>query len=197
MRRILSIIISALALLAPASSFGATPLQTAMQRAEAFWKGPPSCGYPTVRLGEALGDGILGGTYYTSCLIELPARDWTTERQIAAKWPELCRVLTHEYGHLELGPSYFAAVNPADPAHSPSERNIMFYSSGTWTFPSTCFPMTFKFADGSALRWQMRTHTLELWTRGRRRGWLEAESNSGPSIFMERPSEARSVSAAR
>jgi hypothetical protein len=58
---------------------------------------------------------------FASCTITFDgARDWRD-------FPELtCVIYVHEFGHLVLGPTYFAAVNPTDPAHSPDPGNIMY-----------------------------------------------------------------------
>lgn len=37
-----------------------------------------------------------------------------------------CHVYVHEFGHLLLGFTYFALVNPDDPAHSPDPMNVMY-----------------------------------------------------------------------
>lgn len=49
---------------------------------------------------------------------------------------EYCRTIVHEWGHLVLGYSYFADVNPSDPAHSPDPQSIM-YASPT-VVPAQC-----------------------------------------------------------
>lgn len=41
-------------------------------------------------------------------------------------WPSFCTAVAHEWGHLILGPTYFAAANPTDPGHSPDPRNLMY-----------------------------------------------------------------------
>jgi hypothetical protein len=104
-----------------AESLHATPAQLASAEhvASVYWHGNPACGAPVVTY-EPMADTHAGEAEYGSCRIMLnPAHDW---RDFPAL---LCVVLAHEWGHLVLGPDYFAAVNPSDPAHSPDPRNIM------------------------------------------------------------------------
>jgi hypothetical protein len=49
---------------------------------------------------------------------------------------EVCRAMTHEWGHLVLGENYFAATNPAEPWHSPEPDNIMYRTATV--IPSAC-----------------------------------------------------------
>jgi hypothetical protein len=92
-----------------------TPAQDRHARAIAlaYWGGPPSCGEPSVTL-VALNPAYAGQAVYAECRIEIQSRwDW------AADPVGYCNVIVHENGHLVLGSEYFAATNPADPAHAP------------------------------------------------------------------------------
>jgi hypothetical protein len=92
-----------------------TPAQDRHARAIArmYWGGTPNCGEPSVRL-VALNPAYAGFAWLADCRIEIQSRhDW------AADPVRYCDLIVHENGHLVLGPGYFAALNPADPAHAP------------------------------------------------------------------------------
>lgn len=104
----------------------ASQLAWARSKAVAYWHVPqPPCGRESV-LNVALPNSWAGMADFAACSIALSTvNDWRD-------FPiELCRVYAHEFGHLVLGPTYFAATNPADPAHSPDPSNIM-YAVPTW-----------------------------------------------------------------
>jgi hypothetical protein len=80
--------------------------------AHTYWGGAPNCGEPSVTLA-ALNPAYAGFAWYAECRIEIQSRhDW------AADPVGYCDLIVHESGHLVLGPRYFAATNPADPAHA-------------------------------------------------------------------------------
>lgn len=93
-------------------------LSVAVHGAQSYWHGDPPCGFPYISF-TSLPSNEGGEAFYDSCtiFIALPANSWTGY--------DLCIIMTHEWGHLVLGPNYFAAVNPSDPAHSPSTNSIM------------------------------------------------------------------------
>jgi hypothetical protein len=130
------------------------PFTLATQRAEAFWQAAPPCGHPHLSLTASVPAGDDGMAIYQTCTAEIQASSWPNERAAAVDWAEVCRVATHEIGHLILGPAYYAASNPTNPAHSPDERNVMFYDAATWgAYPSSCFPATFKLGNGTIVKW--------------------------------------------
>jgi hypothetical protein len=132
MRKLTALILTAAALSAPSTALGQVVLsgpapptpaelswaQTASLR---FWKtSVASCGVPKVAM-VTLDETIMGEADATTCTIWLNAAlNW------AASSAYTCTTYMHEFGHLLLGPTYFAAVNPADPAHSPDRTNIMY-----------------------------------------------------------------------
>lgn len=125
MRRLLLITTAALLAAVPAAAAeGNEPPTTnelAMARGVAlsYWHGPPSCGMPSIAV-EPLKQGRLGQATYRQCAVQLSASyDWSALPIL------LCEVIVHETGHLVLGPTYFAAVNPSEPEHSPDATNIM------------------------------------------------------------------------
>lgn len=111
--------------LAPTS----TELAGGMRAAESYWRTLPSCGMPTVSVGAVTGTAPENGgagmaqADESTCTIVLAASDdWYDFPSLA------CTTIVHEYGHLVLGPTYFQATNPADPAHSPDPSSIMYWN---------------------------------------------------------------------
>jgi hypothetical protein len=112
---------------AAADQYAPTAAELAQARsvAVAYWHvQQPPCGRETVLL-EPLPSGM-GRAGFDQCTITFSA---------AADWRDFpagtCRIYVHEYGHLVLGPTYFFASNPADPAHSADPANIMYGSVPT------------------------------------------------------------------
>ena len=142
-------ICAALALPAGASATNITPTQEqqALQIAATYWAitapdAVSSCpAAPTITWGSLPGNAtdVLAYAYWTV------AYDGATPvvgacgmivRDVPMTWGQFCRVIVHEDGHLVLGPTYFAAVNPADPAHSPDPTSIMWAdASSVAVFP--------------------------------------------------------------
>jgi hypothetical protein len=115
-----ALVIVLLAFPATAAAEGeATPAQLheAEMIAAAYW-GPPPCGWPLV-VYHQLGPEVFGEAVGFDCAIALARYDWIDNPET------LCMTVAHEWGHLVLGPEYFAAVNPAEPAESPDPSNIM------------------------------------------------------------------------
>lgn len=114
---------------ARAASSTATAREMAWARrvAVAYWHGEPRCGIPTVSPSKGLGN-LLGDATYSTCAIRYSAGtsiDWGWR-----EYPPLfCELIVHEYGHLVLGPTYFAASNPTEPEHSPDPRSIMYWET--------------------------------------------------------------------
>jgi|SRR5215472_6556304 len=108
---------------APAGAEDLSPtageLAWARQRAVAYWHAEPPCGRESVTV-EPAPEVLAGAAFYLQCRINLNGQDdWV-------HYPEqLCLTYVHEFGHLVLGPTYFANINPSDPAHSPDRDNIM------------------------------------------------------------------------
>lgn len=109
---------------APGAHAGTRPtdaqLLTATRTARAYWHGNPPCGAPGLTEGAALPLGELGAADFAECRIMLGALPYWREAPAL-----LCTVIVHEWGHLVLGPKFFAAVNPTDPAHDPNPDSIM------------------------------------------------------------------------
>jgi hypothetical protein len=115
-----ALVVVLLAFPATAAAEGeATPAQLheAEMIAAAYWGRPP-CGWPLV-VYHQLGPGVFGVAVGFDCAIALARYDWIDNPET------LCETMTHEWGHLVLGPGYFAAVNPGDPEHSPDPNSIM------------------------------------------------------------------------
>lgn len=89
--------------------------------ARTYWHAVPACGQPAIVFGPTP-TGDSGVANYASCSIVISTAYGYAE---VGGRTLLCETLVHEYGHLVLGPNYFAAVNPADPAHSPDPHSIM------------------------------------------------------------------------
>ncbi len=97
-----------------------TELANARSVAASYWHvDQPPCGRETVT--ELQLDTISGEAQLDACAIT-----FSTERDWRDFPDEVCGVYVHEFGHLVLGPAYFAASNPTDPAHSPDPLNIMY-----------------------------------------------------------------------
>jgi hypothetical protein len=132
----LALVIALLAFPATAAAEGeATPsqLHEAEMVAANYW-GQPACGWPIV-VYHQLGPGVFGVAVGFDCAIALARYDWIDNPET------LCETMAHEWGHLVLGPKYFAAVNPGDPEHSPDPNNIMYASLlGPRKF-APCIPM--------------------------------------------------------
>ena len=171
-----------------------TPLKLAVQRAEAFWGGPPPCGQPNVVMTATPSEDE-GMAIFQECRANINVKQWPSPQDIALEWGELCRVVTHEIGHLWLGANYYASVNPTNPAHSPVEQNVMYYNAATWgAYPSTCFPMTFVLKSGSIVHWFARKHKIEgqIWHIGTHE-WETQYSAEGGNLTIEKPREARII----
>ncbi len=113
---------------APAHAMpSAQQVTSAGEDAHTYWRtGEPRCGTPTFqRAQQTLPEDAAGAAYEDTCLIEYSRNiDWRL-------YPvEFCQVIVHEWGHLMLGATYFAATNPLDSAHSADPHNIMFPSGG-------------------------------------------------------------------
>jgi hypothetical protein len=110
------------------SQLSPTARQLAWARAKAgtYWHVPqPPCGRERVSLGSVPGKAAMA--YWSSCSIVFDAqRDWRDFPTL------LCHAYVHEYGHLVLGPNYFATSNPGDPMHSTNPRDIMYGGTPTW-----------------------------------------------------------------
>lgn len=166
------------------------PFTLATERAEAFWQTLPACGHPHLSL-TTVTDGDDGMAIYQTCTTEIQRSSWPDERAAAVDWAELCRVETHEIGHLTLGPTYYAASNPTNPAHSPNETNVMFYDAATWgAYPSSCFPATFTLGNGTIVKWTGHGRKVLGVSRTRHgHEWNVVEGVEGCKV--EQPTEAR------
>lgn len=119
------LIAALIALIVPSAASGENLAPTLSELAHAehvarsYWHGNPSCGTPSVAEG-VIPAAEEAQASYDICRVELnAANDWRD-------FPALvCKTVVHEWGHLVLGPTYFAAVNPTNPAHSPDMRSIM------------------------------------------------------------------------
>ena len=112
-------------------SLGPTPRQVAadLRVAARYWHTVPRCGWPTVTYGTVAGraqDGSRGAADAdsSSCAITYSAAafDWVDFPSTT------CQTMVHEYGHLVLGPLFFRASNPTNPAHSPDPASIMYWN---------------------------------------------------------------------
>lgn len=99
----------------------AADLASARAVAVAYWQvAQPPCGRESVSV-EKTPANIEGEAQYAACRIVLSAAiDWHDFPAL------LCKAYVHEFGHLTLGPTYFAQSNPTDPAHSPDPASIMY-----------------------------------------------------------------------
>lgn len=117
----------------------AAPVQAAVQpqswvdgaegAAQSYWQNtiPQSrwcSAVPTVDQVELAGRG--GEADWSTCTIRL-------DSDIAWTPYTFCIAMLHEWGHLTLGPTYFAATNPADPAHSSDPTSIMNAAPSIYT----------------------------------------------------------------
>jgi hypothetical protein len=90
--------------------------------AQSYWGNPypptrPCVAVPTLTQ-EPLAGAEGGEADYDNCAIVLNSDNaWTPYT--------FCIAYLHEWGHLTLGPMYFEASNPADPAHSLDPTSIM------------------------------------------------------------------------
>jgi hypothetical protein len=83
---------------------------------------------------------ISGATYTNlsgSCMSIVNAL-YADDTQYLMAWDAYCETVVHEIGHDMLGPAYFASVNPADPAHSPDPKNVMYPRYTVTNEPSEC-----------------------------------------------------------
>lgn len=65
-----------------------------------------------VTSGPEAGTSAGGEADFDHCLIMIdPTTQWSPQ--------DFCIAVIHEWGHLTLGPDYFAASNPVDPMHAP------------------------------------------------------------------------------
>jgi hypothetical protein len=62
-----------------------------------------------------------------------PARD---RHPYSTNADSACYMVVHEWGHMVLGPNYFATTNPADPAHSADPSNVMYASGENANVPA-------------------------------------------------------------
>lgn len=94
------------------------------QVARTYWRGNPPCGPPVVRVLLEPAD-VGAEADFGACRITFNA--YYVDRGGGGFWasPWTCAAMVHEWGHLTLGPTYFAASNPGDPSHSPDPRSIM------------------------------------------------------------------------
>jgi hypothetical protein len=84
----------------------------------AYWHSEPPCGVPVTTVAPLVERS--GQAEPATCQITLnAAEEWESQASV-------CAAYVHEFGHLLLGLTYFAAVNPADPMHSPDPANIMY-----------------------------------------------------------------------
>jgi hypothetical protein len=122
----LVLILTALALALPGSAVAEGPITAEITWARgvavAYWHvSQPPCGRETFTLATVIPSTEPAYADLTACGITFSAAlDW---RAFPAY---MCRNYVHEFGHLVLGTSYFAATNPSDPAHSPDPTNIMY-----------------------------------------------------------------------
>jgi hypothetical protein len=119
---------------------------TAMRIARDYWRanapaglardGLPPCGTPRISWDRSpAADSYAAEAYVDgSCRIVFNSAFWywpLPTRQANTlvggdTWPSFCTAMAHEWGHLILGPTYFAAVNPTDPGHSPDPHSLMY-----------------------------------------------------------------------
>ena len=94
--------------------------------AVAYWNvSQPPCGREMI-VQAPLNVPSAGQANFLTCSITFSTlNDW---RDFPV---ELCSVYVHEFGHLVLGPTYFAGSNPTDPAHSPDPASIMYANPTT------------------------------------------------------------------
>jgi hypothetical protein len=129
-RKVKAVVTAVLALLLlPAMASATTPttgeIAWASSKAIAYWHVQPPCGTPQITLSPAMPDGSANANPETCQITFNTAEPWDSA--------SVCVAYIHEVGHLVLGVTYFANVNPADPAHSPDRANIMF--GGARTLP--------------------------------------------------------------
>lgn len=113
--------------------------QQALEIAATYWKHAPTwngCGPVGQTFSANLPTTWEATVDYTSCNIVYA--DWAMTYGNGPSWETFCATTVHEYGHLVLGPTYFAATNPSNPAHSPDPNNIMY--SGGIIPPPQCQP---------------------------------------------------------
>lgn len=122
---LLALVAVALAVAAPASAAPAlSAIETrSIQAARAYWHGDPACGYPSLLISDdQLPANDEGEAWIGQCKIQMTPEYGTPEA--------FCIAFAHEWGHLELGATYFAATNPADPAHSADPHSLMSTDAG-------------------------------------------------------------------
>lgn len=115
----------------PATTGTLTPSRAeliwAYSRAVVYWRiRSPPCGNPAISVG-AIPPNSAGYAVWSACSITFSdTDDWHDF------WQATCVVYVHEFGHLVLGPTYFASTNPSDPSHSANPNNIMYGGRTTW-----------------------------------------------------------------
>lgn len=110
-------------------------VNAAVADAHAYWGTDPGCGILKVEVIPT-GYGEQGEAGDATCTIML-SQTWLTFTDPTWRdFMEVCRAMTHEWGHLVLGENYFAATNPAEPWHSPEPDNIMYRTATV--IPSAC-----------------------------------------------------------
>lgn len=118
-----------LALAAPAQArLASTPERIAAFQSVAlrYWfPSTPQCGTPQWGLNSE-DEWQDGESYFTDCRYYISQRPWQWMYDDPINYAEdACDTVVHEIGHLVLGPTYFADVNPTDPSHSPDYHSIM------------------------------------------------------------------------
>lgn len=130
----------ALSALGQATAAAATPFPPeagAMAKAErvafAYWHGNPPCGKPNIVFRPQENGGEADPA---TCTLYLDSQqDWS-------EFFRFCVTVTHEWGHLVLGPMYFYSVNPTDPWHSPKPESIMYWQGPVFFRP--CEPPPYR-----------------------------------------------------
>lgn len=153
------------ALYAAPSAAALGPVGTAIHRAESYWSVTPCGGQIQITHGVIPGAVAEAG----DCAIELDSRWFPNAASEIQQWPYFCAVMTHEIGHLALGPAFFAAADPLDPAHSANPLSIMWGAGRIRVVPAACLSTRFR-SDGSDYhdfelagkvaisRWSARSH---------------------------------------
>lgn len=119
---------------------------TAVRIARDYWRlnapaglardGLPLCGTPRISWARfAAADSNAAEAYPDgSCRIAFNLRAWWWPLPVrqpgvvagSDAWPSFCTAMAHEWGHLIVGPTYYEALNPADPGHSSDPRSLMY-----------------------------------------------------------------------
>lgn len=125
-----------------------SPLSDAYAAAAQYWQHSPEGNYTlpcngtfTIKreaIPPAGEPNAIGWTKPPECTIYLLGTRWTNETTDAELFPEFCQLITHEIGHLILGLTYFAPINPSEPDHSPDPNNVMYALMQAKALPTEC-----------------------------------------------------------